>query len=126
MKKSIAGSVGSLAIGAGLALGASLALAAPANAEVNIGWFWNSGDRDVQAKFTAYGEVFSAKEVDGNDYLHWSVTGYGSTTWFVPGNQENVQKDNNQSFAEGRNVSLKACEQWNNLPDDCSSKTGVS
>ena len=126
MKSLIVGSVSGLTLGASVALGASLALASPATAQENIGWFWNSGDRDVQAKFTAEGEIFSAREVDGTTYLNWSVTGYGSTTWFVPGDQQNAQKDNNQAFAEGRKVTLKACEQWNNLPDDCSSRTGVS
>jgi len=118
--------MGGMALGAALALGTGLALASPASAQENIAWFWNSGDRDVQAKFTAEGEIFSAKEVDGDSYLHWSVTGYGATTWNVPGNQLNELKTNNQSFAEGRTVTLKACERWNNLPDDCSSRTGVS
>lgn len=121
MKKLVAAAV------AAFALSSPLVAAQPATAQQDIGWFWNSGDRDVQAKFQAEGEWFHAKEVGGTGYLRWSVSGSGYTAWDVPGSDDNTLNKSNQTYKEGKVVKLRSCERWNNLPDDCSGyRTGVS
>jgi hypothetical protein len=105
---------------------AIVGISAPAMASQDIGWTWNSGDHDAEARFEATGEHYYAVEVNGNDYVDWSGSS-GSGRWWIPGSETNTQKDLNLSFAENTAVTLQVCEEHTAFPDDCSStKTGVA
>lgn len=113
-----------------VATGIAVAVVGPASASVagqNIGWTWNSGDRDVRSQFVADGDNFKAQEYHGNGYVDWSSAVNGSGRWFVPGSATEATKTLNLELTEGRTVSMKVCEEKGGLPDDCSStKSGVS
>ena len=109
---------------------AAAALVAPVTASVagtDIGWTWNSTDRDVRGKFVSSGDDFKAEEHNGNGYLDWSASGHGSGRWFVPGSATGTEKTLDMNFTEGKVVTLKVCEEKGNWPDDCSAqKNGVA
>ena len=105
---------------------AAMSVVGPSVAQQNIPWTWNSGDEDARARFESTGEIFYGQDHAGNGYVDWSASGYGSSRWEIPGNSGSTY-DLNQSFVEGRSVSMQVCQRHDQFPDDCSStKYGVS
>ncbi len=106
------------------------AIVGPASASVasqDIGWTWNSGDRDVRGTFVANGDNYKGQEFHGNGYIDWSASGSGNGRWFVPGSANENVYTLNLELPEQKSVSMKVCEEKGGLPDDCSStKYGVS
>lgn len=92
----------------------------------SIPWTWNSNDTDARARFKAYGEHYFGRDYAGKGYVDWSASGEGSGRWWIPG-ASGKRKDFNQSFHEGRSVSMQVCQEHSAFPDDCSrTKHGVS
>lgn len=109
---------------------AATAVVAPASASMagqDIGWTWNSDDRDVRGKFVSNGDNFHSEEHNGNGYIDWTSGVNGSGRWFVPGAATGALKVLNLELTENKSVSMKVCEEKGGWPDDCSTtKYGVS
>lgn len=101
-------------------------ISAPAMAESDINWTWNSDDHDARARFAAEGEHFYGQELDGSTYVHWAA-GSQVSNWWIPGDEDGNLWSLNEGFAEGTKVTMRVCQYHDNYPDDCSgTKSGVA
>lgn len=112
---------------AGAVATAAAVLAAPANAQQDIPWTWNSSDHNIRAKFESTGEHLYAQEVTGDDYVDWQAASRGLSRWWIPGNHDGNTKDLDLDLPENQWFSMKVCQYWSVAPDDCSAwKQGQS
>ncbi len=104
-----------LATVAVLLTGAGLT-AAPAAAQQDIPWTWNSNDHDVRGRFEATGEKVLAREYHGRTYIDYQR----SSRWWIPGSHTGAMKTLNLSYPEGKAFKFNVCQHHENFPDDCS------
>lgn len=108
-------------------MAASMLAGGSAQAQRDIPFTWNSNDYDIRATFESTGEHIYAFEFNNSSYVDWSFPGVGKSRWWIPGDGNGNEYDNNLTLDEGYVFQMNVCQYHSAFPDDCSGwKYGVS